>query len=249
MLELSLKLILAHVIGDFLFQSDKSVSDKKANKIKSKYLYFHVLIHGIALIICLLPSASYWAGILVILVTHFVIDLVKLSLLDKICPRKLFVADQMAHLLVIALVVKFYEPYKIDFETIAGPQTLLLLISLLVCTHVTSITMRLLLSRWQEELAGPENSAGNGGMALKDAGNYIGILERLFIFFFVISQQLSGIGFLLASKSIFRFGDLGNAKDRKLTEYILIGTLLSFGFAILTAKGYLYLNSIIQTSN
>ena len=249
MLELSLKLILAHVIGDFLIQSDKWVSDKNANKIKSKYLYFHVLIHGIALVICLLPSASYWAGILVILATHFVIDLMKLSLLDKISSRKLFIADQMAHLLVIALVVKSYEPYEINFEAIAGPQTLLLLISLLVCTHVTSITMKLLLSRWQEELDGTESSTGNGGMALKDAGNYIGILERLFIFFFVISQQLSGIGFLLASKSIFRFGDLSNAKDRKLTEYILIGTLLSFGFAILTAKGYLYLNSIIQTSN
>jgi hypothetical protein len=41
------------------------------------------------------------------------------------------------------------------------------------------------------------------------------------------------IGFLLAAKSIFRFGDLKEAKDRKLTEYVLIGTLLSFGIALL----------------
>jgi hypothetical protein len=36
----------------------------------------------------------------------------------------------------------------------------------------------------------------------------------------------------LAAKSIFRFGDLKESKDRKLTEYVLIGTLLSFGIAI-----------------
>ncbi|MFZ0597577.1 MAG: DUF3307 domain-containing protein, partial [Flavobacterium sp.] len=43
------------------------------------------------------------------------------------------------------------------------------------------------------------------------------------------------IGFLLAAKSIFRFGDLKEAKDRKLTEYVLIGTLISFGTAIIAA--------------
>lgn len=246
MLELSLKLILAHVIGDFLLQSDKSVSDKEANKIKSKYLYFHILIHGVALIICLLPSAGYWAGILFILITHYIIDLTKLHLSGKFSSRKLFIADQIAHLLVIALVVKFYEPYAINFGAVVGPQALLLLISLLICTNVTGVIMKLLLSRWQDELTTPEHSSGNYGMSLKDAGNYIGMLERLFIFFFVVSHQFSGIGFLLASKSIFRFGDLSNTKDRKLTEYILIGTLLSFGFAIATAKSYLYVNSLIQ---
>ena len=43
------------------------------------------------------------------------------------------------------------------------------------------------------------------------------------------------VGFLLAAKSIFRFGDLKEAHDIKLTEYVLIGTLLSFGIAIITA--------------
>ncbi|MFV0501856.1 MAG: hypothetical protein ACK5MH_09735 [Bacteroidales bacterium] len=47
---------------------------------------------------------------------------------------------------------------------------------------------------------------------------------------------MSGIGFLLAAKSIFRFGDLKDSKDRKLTEYILIGTLLSFAVAIATGQ-------------
>jgi hypothetical protein len=34
---------------------------------------------------------------------------------------------------------------------------------------------------------------------------------------------------------VFRFGDLKEAADMKLTEYVLIGTLLSFGIATATA--------------
>ncbi|TVR27761.1 MAG: DUF3307 domain-containing protein, partial [Balneolaceae bacterium] len=44
----------------------------------------------------------------------------------------------------------------------------------------------------------------------------------------------------LAAKSIFRFGDLTRSKDRKLTEYILVGTLLSFLIAIATGMAVSY---------
>ena len=62
----------------------------------------------------------------------------------------------------------------------------------------------------------------------------------LFVFIFVITNHWEAIGFLLAAKSVFRFGDLSSSKDRKLTEYILIGTLLSFGIAIATGIFYRY---------
>ena len=58
---------------------------------------------------------------------------------------------------------------------------------------------------------------------------------------FIITNNWQGIGFLLAAKSVFRFGDLSRSEDRKLTEYILIGTLLSFGLAILVGMGYNYI--------
>ena len=70
--------------------------------------------------------------------------------------------------------------------------------------------------------------------SLTNAGKWIGILERLFVFTFVVTENWEAIGFLLAAKSVFRFGDLKESKDRKLTEYILIGTLLSFGIALAT---------------
>lgn len=60
------------------------------------------------------------------------------------------------------------------------------------------------------------------------------MLERLFVFLFFMMNQWIAIGFLITAKSVFRFGDLRHSKDRKLTEYILIGTLTSFGFAFIT---------------
>ena len=45
------------------------------------------------------------------------------------------------------------------------------------------------------------------------------------IFIFVITGHPAGIGFLVAAKSILRFEE---AKEQKLAEYVLIGTLLSF---------------------
>jgi hypothetical protein len=82
-------------------------------------------------------------------------------------------------------------------------------------------------------------TTNNIGLGNDNAGKIIGMLERLFIFGFVVSNFWEGIGFLLAAKSIFRFGDLKENKEIKQTEYILIGTLLSFGLAIAISKLYL----------
>lgn len=93
----------------------------------------------------------------------------------------------------------------------------------------TSITMRVIIARWI-----PDNQP-DSPKSLQNAGKYIGILERVLIFVFILTNHFEAVGFLLAAKSIFRFGDLKEAHDLKLTEYVLIGTLLSFGIAIVTA--------------
>ena len=43
----------------------------------------------------------------------------------------------------------------------------------------------------------------------------------------------SGDRFLLAAKSIFRFGDLRQSDDKMRTEYVLLGTLFSFTLTIM----------------
>jgi len=114
----------------------------------------------------------------------------------------------------------------------------LLLLAFLLLTKVSSIIIKQFITQWQ-----PENKNENDA-SLAKAGRYIGILERLFVFVFVVTNHWEAIGFLIAAKSVFRFGDLTSSKDRKLTEYILIGTLLSFGLAILI--GILYSYAVIM---
>jgi glucose uptake protein GlcU len=65
------------------------------------------------------------------------------------------------------------------------------------------------------------------------------------LIFFCLDKFFGKESAFLANKSIFRFGDLKRSKDVKLTEYILIGTLLSFGSGILCAMVYKYFAEIL----
>jgi hypothetical protein len=49
----------------------------------------------------------------------------------------------------------------------------------------------------------------------------------------VLTDQPNAIAFLIAAKSIVRFGEIKDASQRKVAEYIIIGTVLSFGWALL----------------
>jgi hypothetical protein len=229
-----IQLLIAHIIGDFVLQPNKWVVDKNLKKHKSKFLYIHGLVHLIALIILLKFNFSYWPYILFIVISHMIIDLIKLNLIDKINNSILFVLDQIVHLIIISIMVYIKHPYKINIEKIYSKESLILILALLSVTFVSSIIIKMIMSKWDLE-------EDNSDDSLQSAGMYIGILERLFVFSFIILNQWSAIGLLIAAKSVFRFGDLSRAKDRKLTEYILIGTLVSFGLSILIGLLYKYL--------
>jgi len=229
---LFIKILLAHFIGDFLLQPDSWVAEKNIKKGKSPKLYFHILIHFLLMLLItwdlsLLPMIGIIAGL------HLVIDLCKLLWQNEKNIRWAFGLDQIAHIVSILIVVNEYTPFisKIAKELPTG-STLAFALAILLLTSVSSRIIKIMISRWT-----PENE-DRSEESLSNAGSYIGMLERLFIFTFVVMNSPSSVGFLLAAKSVFRFGDLKESKDRKLTEYILIGTLLSFGVAMLISLGY-----------
>ena len=235
MIALTLSLLLAHILGDFVFQPDHWVEEKQKKKHRSFFLYWHIAIHTLALLILLQFNLTYWKGILLILVSHFLIDLAKLHLEDRrMSNRLLFILDQLAHLIIILFVVYLYHPFGIDLEWIYRPASLFFIIAILTVTSVSAVIMKQVMSKWYL----PEDKKDD---SLPNAGKYIGLLERLLVFGFIVLQQWQAIGFLIAAKSILRFSDLSRSKDRKLTEYVLIGTLWSFGLAIITGLAYLYL--------
>ena len=72
-----IKLILAHLIGDFLLQPTSWVKEKEKRKASSGKLYIHVLIHG-ALVLLLLWDLNRWCFAVSLMLVHLLIDLIKL---------------------------------------------------------------------------------------------------------------------------------------------------------------------------
>lgn len=234
MLIFTLKLLVAHFIGDFALQPLKWVNDKAAKKHKSKFVYFHVLVHLVLLVLVLEFNLELWPYILLIVFSHLIIDIAKLNLQNSKNKRVLFFIDQLLHLLVIGLVVYLVYPITLDTSLVFSKEVLLSLLALIILIPVSSILMLTIMSKWELNESPKEDG-------LKKAGAYIGVLERLFIFLFVVLGQWAGIGFLITAKSVFRFGDLSRAKNRRLTEYILIGSLFSFLLAVLTGLAFNYM--------
>ena len=218
------KLLLAHLIGDFIMQPTTWVTDKENKKHKSIYLYLHIFLHFVLAWLLVGELAFGWFA-LTLAVLHGLIDFLKLHYQTSKTKRNWFSIDQFLHLVVLIAISLTYTKTKIDFTNINN-QFWIILTAIILLTKPTSLIIKNIISIWT-----PENKSKD--KSLQNAGNYIGILERLFIFSFILTEHFEAIGFLLAAKSIFRFGDLKEAKDRKLTEYVLIGTLLSFGIALL----------------
>ncbi|WP_149913562.1 DUF3307 domain-containing protein [Sphingobacterium cavernae] len=230
MLVVFLKLLFAHILGDFVFQTKTMVSKRKENVA---YLFLHVLIHAILLLLLFYTDLkNYWISIAFITFSHLAIDSLKIGLESKFANKSLlfFCVDQLLHVAVLGAVVlyNFGIPATLDLDLIFTTSVLLYAIALLLITVVSPIFLRLFFSKWDKEFEFQTKRKES----LLHAGLLIGIIERLIIVLFIQVGFLSGIGFLLAAKSIFRFGDLANAKDTKFTEYILLGTLASFVIAI-----------------
>lgn len=235
MYPLVIKVLLSHLLGDFVLQSNKMVAGIHTHKLRSKYLYMHIGIHFIVLWAFLQFQWHYFFSVLLLSLSHLVIDIfTKLFLAGKLKAVATLIIDQILHLITLYIFVNCFYAFKIDWNACFSEANYFLLIALISISFVASVFIKKTMELFQF----PKEGMGF-------AGKYIGILERLFIFFFVATSFWEGIGFLLAAKSIFRFGDLKENKDRKLTEYILIGTLLSFGIAILISVAYLRIRTMI----
>lgn len=235
-MEILIKLLIAHFLGDFVLQTDNFNKKKEKHKLRSYHLYLHATIHGL-LSWLLLWKLEYWYIGLIIFITHLLIDTGKLYFTNKKNQRWLFTLDQLAHIIVIVLLASSVS--QINFIISDGVLEFLwpLVLCIVFLTSPIAIMLKVFFTRWKL------TDDDTGIYGLKNAGRWIGMIERLLIFLFIITDNFSAVGLLLTAKSVFRFGDLSKAKNMKLTEYVLIGTLLSFGVAILI--GLLFKNYIL----
>ena len=221
-----LRLVIAHLLTDFVLQPFTWVEDRSKKKFRSVKLYLHVFLT--ALIAYLFSGAWNNLWILVIVfTTHLLIDIWKSYQPAKL---KYFLIDQFLHLLVLILICvglfgKWTEAGTWLLSLYDNSYYLILLTGYMIITWPLGILIGITTEKWRVESA--INSDG-----LAKAGLWIGLFERFLILTFILIDQYTAVGLLIAAKSILRFNDK-ESNTQKKTEYVLIGTLMSFSASVI----------------
>ena len=227
--------LLAHLVSDFYLQTEKSCKSKADNAFKSRHLYIHALITFACAWLFSLSVGFWWAALL-IAALHLIIDGLK-----SVCKnlKGAFFIDQLLHLAVIVAVVALFNKGVFSLP-IWLPETkvLLWIMALVFCLRPANFIIQNIFK--EAKITIPDSGKEQ---SLPNAGRVIGNVERMLTLVFVMLRQYEAIGFLLAAKSLLRFRETDTVKS----EYVLVGTLLSFGFAILIGVMVILVESIIAS--
>jgi hypothetical protein len=223
-LTILLRLLLAHLLGDFLLQPATWVKAKNNKKEKAPELYYHVLVVTL-LTYLFLWDWGHWYIPLIIMISHALIDIWKSY---RRHTFTYFLFDQLLHLLTIVILwmIFYFDTHTVFTwvtKYLSAVDFWVLLTAYYLVTGPLGIAIGIATGKWQKE-------AGMDTAGLDKAGMWIGRFERVLVLTFIITNQYTALGFLMAAKSILRFGDKED-REQKKTEYILVGTLISFSSA------------------
>lgn len=183
----------------FSFKSKDFIERKRRSKL---WLLLHAAVFIVLSFLLLLDEMSNWKIIIAIAglgITHYLVDLIKINLKKEGLGS--FLIDQAVHVLLILIAYLLLEPIggylNILNKThllINSPRLLIILSSLLLVTSVGSILIDNIISRFKSGIS--ENKIG-----IESAGKYIGIVERLLIFTFILTGNLTAVGFIFTAKA------------------------------------------------
>ena len=236
---LLIRLLLAHIISDFILQTDKMVKGKK-------WFSLYMLIHLIIVFTSTYALSGLWKISIYITLLHWLADAVKVEIQSRnnLKPNILFIADQTFHLLIITFTWFWHFDM---FENIYKVITLPFLnykISLLLLAYTWVYFPVGFLIKFATQSINHTNLAvsnTNTDDKIEHGGKLIGQFERIIILTLVLLNQYDAIGFLITGKSIIRFAD-HNSNLR--SEYVLVGTMMSYAIAILTGVFVNYMLSL-----
>jgi uncharacterized protein DUF3307 len=232
---------LGHLMTDFVLQTTSLVERKKKGKF-SAYAqhglthYFAILIVAAIFDLPRLADIRFQLTVVALTAMHLGIDWTKLRLTT---PGRIpdglaiFLADQAVHLASITLAVFIYTGARFeealgDVRAIQAHRDAILAVLVVYVAAVfgAGYIVRYLTKPLLGHLA---TEGGKTREELRNAGLYIGWLERILVLTAILLRSPSTIGLVLTAKSIVRYPEL---KDGRFAEYFLIGTLLSILFAI-----------------
>lgn len=231
-------LIAAHFLVDFVFQTRKTAENKSNILVLLKHA---LLVSAASYLLC--GTWRVWILPLAIFLGHAILDFFKSRIKTRLLA--VFLVDQVAHIaFIVALsiwVTKRYSPalyWTILFGDI-WTRLLIIFAGAVAAIQTGSVLIGMAVDPLLKEIAdGNSTRISNESTlprGLKKGGKLIGQLERAIIFLLILAGHPEGVGFLIAAKSILRFGEIKDIKQRLEAEYIIIGTFMSFGYGLLIA--------------
>lgn len=229
-------LMLGHALGDFAFQSSAMVEGKAARRPEA--FAKHILVIALMQAVTLLPVFPSMTNVMLVLgiaLSHLLIDIVK-TVISALVRRPFtwFLADQLAHVLVLFVVVRWValSPCTLPRQDLGWVFGGAVLTATLVFNVVGgSVIVSILLGDLRrDDPAGGGEAAGTESTDIsRGAGHWIGVLERLIVMAAVWQGEWAAVGLVLTAKSIARFKEL---EDRAFSEIYLVGTMTSVLVAI-----------------
>lgn len=220
--------LMIHIICDFYLQPNQWVEAKKKYTYRSTELYFHSLLHGVTLLVPAIALGVDWRSttclVVIVAVSHFIIDLWKVRARNG-GKFSYFIIDQTLHVSVL-VAIAFHMADGVTIDAVLQNEKfsdgVVVVFAYLLILKPTSIVIGSVLSKFP--ISDKDTTSISGLIA---GGELIGYLERVLILTFTLVGSYAAVGFVLAAKSIFRFGELNKSDDRSMTEYVLIGSLIS----------------------
>jgi len=225
-------LLIMHILGDFYFQSNNMVKNKKSSstwllKHSSTYIFMFI---PIILFVDDLNKALL--SLFCIFSTHFLIDKFLHKITFFIFNKKVtkfqdycnFYIDQLVHIAILIILNNYiqinilnhnYFKYIIILLFLGMPSSIIVTKTLLLIGDDIECEFKI------------------------DEGTIIGFIERYLILFLGLANAISGIGLVIAAKTMVRYGQFDNSETNSKKSFrtkYLIGTLTSVMLAVI---GYL----------
>lgn len=247
--------VVAHLAADFPFQVNRIAHNKGRS---SAALVAHAACVFAAFLVVLSPFIGLaYAAVFALIqaAAHVVIDVTKIWLMARAMPTDadgwsdrpsvLFMADQAAHLVVLAAAFRALTVLvpgwwsgaqvgnwtEIAFGLPAGTgNAALAVVAVITSLLITNIWLGRYLI---EALVNPGGKPAKPGQPAHGAA--IGVVERLLIVGLVLFGRWDGIVGVLAVKTLARFENFKSDGGRRFAEQFILGTLTSVGVAVATA--------------
>jgi len=247
MIETFIALLAAHVAADFLLQFDWIIERKRRWQVFALHLYLVAATAALTLGLWPGGGSDAFFAVAAVTIAHAMLDAVKTwgraprwLAGDRDWDVEAYCLDQLGHVIALVAVAAWF-PGAFEFglwalHTPSGGEFVLSGLAMFAGFTIATRGGQFLIAEFMQRFALKETAdASDPKTGLKNGGTWIGLLERGLIFGFVIAGQLNAIGFLLAAKSILRFSYA--AEDRRHSEYVIIGTLMSFAVGLVAAYG------------